>query len=106
MAISMMKVYGILSGVLPGKEQKSGLNFTKVTLMFESGKKHDFKVYGPFSGLGNAVWGDKVTVIVDTPELSTFGEMSSYGDCSWKCAGMRLFDEKANSSAPPISKAA
>lgn len=94
MSILAMRCYGLFAGSTPGQDTKSGLTFTKVVLMYEDGKKHGFKVYTNLVGFENVSFGDKITVEVDTPTLSQFGEMSSYGDCAWKCAGMKLVSEK------------
>jgi len=99
--ISMMRVYGLFAGNTSGKDEKKGITFQKITLIFEGGKKHNFKVVGRLTGFEQVNFGDKITVDVDSPTLSTFGEMASYGDCSWMCAEMKLLQE----TKPPAQKA-
>lgn len=102
--ISMMRVYGLFAGNIPGEDQKKGIKFQKISIIFEGGKKHVFKVIGRLSGFENVNFGDKITFDVDTPILKTFGEMSSYGDCMWECADMKLLQEKPLTM--PLQKAA
>lgn len=96
--ISMMRVYGLFAGAVPGEDQKKGIKFTKVTIIFEGGKKHNFKVVGRMTGMEPVVFGDKITVDIDSPQLTNFGEMASYGDCSWLCSEMKLLSDKAAAS--------
>ena len=84
-----MRIYGLLAGQQDGKDVKKGFDFHKVTVLFENGKKHAFKNFGSTVGLEHLNFGDKITMDVDTPEQTTFGEMASHGDCTWNCAGLR-----------------
>lgn len=89
--ISMMRVYGLYAGTTSGKDVKKGnLDFQNVTVMFEGGKKNQFKAFGRLTGFENINFGDKITFDVDTPSLV----MASYGDCMWQCAEMRLVQDK------------
>lgn len=97
--IIAMRVFGLFAGKVPGKDEKKGITFEKVSIIFEGGKKHNFKVIGRLTGFEQVNFGDKITFEVDSPMLKTFGEMSSYGDCMWECAEMKLIQEKSHSSA-------
>lgn len=99
--ISMMRVNGLYAGQKPGKDQKKGLDFVKLVLIFEGGKKHGFKCFGPMFGFEKINFGELITIDVDTPEITTFGEMASYGDCGWNCAQLKLVSDKPAPAQKP-----
>lgn len=94
MAIIHMRVYGLLTGNERRKDNKTGLDYQKVTVTGEDGKKMEIKVMGPFNGLGNVKWGDRVTLDVDSPRLV----MANYGDVLYQCAGVAVSDQKSQSA--------
>lgn len=105
--ISMMRINGLYAGTTQGKDPKLNLDFNKITMMFEDGKKHSFKCYGPIEGFDKLNFGAVIVVDVDTPNLRTFGEMASRGDCSWNCSGLKCLGlDKSTGAAAPQKQAA
>lgn len=92
MSIRSMQVEGLLTLKESRKDQKTGLEFSKIAVVGENGKKMEFKVMGLFSGLPLCNFGSRVVLDCDSPRLV----MANYGDLLFECNTL----EQAPKSVP------
>lgn len=100
MSIQSMRVYGLMTFNEAKRDNKTGLDYSKVAIVFENGKKMEFKVMGRFSGLPGVSFGSKITLDCDSPRLI----MANYGDLLFECNTLEEAPKAAPASPTPPPK--
>jgi hypothetical protein len=100
MSIRSMQVDGLLTLKESRKDQKTGLEYSKIAIVGENGKKMEFKVMGRFSGLPLCNFGSRVVLDCDSPRLV----MANYGDLLFECNTLEEAPKAAPSAPTPPPK--